>query len=239
MLRSMAELKGYAIGATDGEIGKVSDTYFDDKDWAVRYLIVETGKWLTGRRVLVAPASIKRVDWEGHSVDVSLTRDQVRSSPDVDTAKPITRQHEVEFARYYGWPMYWAAQGGLYGGTLAGMPAIPLGPETTQAPAAEAAEAEENESHLRSLDEVTGYHLAARDGEIGHLSDLLFEDQTWKIQYMVVNTSNWLAGRKVLVSPSWVLEVSWAQHELTIDLKRETIENSPPFDAGTLLGRAA
>jgi len=243
MLRSIVELKGYTVHATDGDIGKVSDFYFDDKEWTVRYLIVDMGNWLVGRRVLIAPAAFQRTDWDAHAVDVKLTREQVKQSPDVDTAKPITRQHEREFAQYYGWPMYWGAPGGVVGGGMAGTPLMPIVPLPAEAPASEKTdaerEAEEIESHLRSANEVLGYHLRARDGEIGHISDFLLEDETWKIQYLVVNTANWLAGRKVLVSPSWVTQVGWPEREVSIDLKRETIANSPPYDADSMLRRAA
>lgn len=101
MLRNVKEMKGYTIHATDGDIGDVSDFYFDDHDWVVRYLVVDTGNWLTGWRVLIAPFAFREADWRTEKILVSLTRDQVRNSPDVDTAKPISRQHEIEFAQYY------------------------------------------------------------------------------------------------------------------------------------------
>jgi hypothetical protein len=111
MLRDASELKGLAIRATDGELGTAEEFYFDDDSWAIRYLRVETGGWLNGKQVLISPYSIVRTDWAARQVDVALTKEQVEKSPSIDTHKPVSRQHEVAYLGYYGYPYYW---GGPY-----------------------------------------------------------------------------------------------------------------------------
>ncbi len=246
MIRSVKELHGYAIHATDGLIGKAEEWYFDDDAWVVRYLVVNTGNWLTGRWVLISPSSFETADWEHHQIDLSLTREQIKNSPDVDTHEPVGRRQEEELARYYGWTMYWAGDrlwgAGLYPGAFPSVPpptaAEPNRDEEPILPQAERAAAEERDTHLRSTHEVLGYHIQARDGEIGHIADFLVDDRTWRIDYLVVDTSNWMPGRHVVISPSSVKQVDWATKRVNVDLKRETIKNSPEFDPETTINRA-
>ncbi|MBK9444229.1 MAG: PRC-barrel domain-containing protein [Comamonadaceae bacterium] len=118
MLHSTQEMKDYAIGATDGEIGHVVDFFFDDQSWVIRYLVVETGSWLMSRKVLISPFALQDADWMHKRLPVQITREQVKHSPDVDTQKPVSRQHEMAYADYYGYPYYWDGSGlwgdGLY-----------------------------------------------------------------------------------------------------------------------------
>src|SRR5689334_4092581 len=107
MIRGADGLKGFTIGATDGEVGGVNDLYFDDERWVIRYLVVDTGNWLPGRKVLISPHAVRTTQWELRRVDVALTRQQVKGSPDIDTDKPVSRQHEAAFFSYYGYPAYW------------------------------------------------------------------------------------------------------------------------------------
>ena len=111
MLTNVTFLKGLVIQATDGELGTVDQFYFDDETWAIRYLTVETGGWLGGRQVLISPFSILHTDWPAKRLDVALTKKQVENSPDINTHQPVSRQHEAEYNRYYGYPYYW---GGPY-----------------------------------------------------------------------------------------------------------------------------
>ena len=99
MLRNVKDLRGYAIRATDGVIGHVDDFYFDDEAWAIRYLVVETGRWLPDRQVLISPISIGHPDWSAQLLPVSLTKAQVKGSPDIDTKKPVSRQREATYHR--------------------------------------------------------------------------------------------------------------------------------------------
>jgi uncharacterized protein YrrD len=233
MLRSTKELRGYKIRAIDGEIGQVHEFYFDDLDWIFRYLVVDTGNWLPGRKVLLKPVVLAQPDWETRSLSVELTKEQVENSPSISADEPVSRQMEVDLHTYYGWTPYW--RGGLppFGvGAAAAAEAIAM----AAAPMGESDD-QEGDQHLRSTREVNGYRIQARDGEIGHVDDLIIEDETWFIRCLVVDTRNWLPGRKVLVAPAWAEQVSWVEREIQVDLSRETIRESPEFDASTPVNR--
>ncbi len=120
MQQSISSMIGYAIRATDGDLGKVDEFYFDDETWTIRYIVVETGNWLSGRKVLISPVAFGKPELESRTISVNLTRAQVSSSPDIDTERPIYRQHEAELHEYYQWP--WR---GGYGGTFGTTP-LPL-----------------------------------------------------------------------------------------------------------------
>lgn len=102
MLCRLDKLEGYAIGASDGDVGRVTDFLFDDEAWVVRYLVVYTGSWLSNRTVLISPIAIGQPSWSDRTLPVSMTTEQVRNSPDVDTSKPVSRQYESEYFSYYG-----------------------------------------------------------------------------------------------------------------------------------------
>jgi hypothetical protein len=228
MLRNAKDLRGMTIRATDGEIGTVDQFYFDDETWAVRYLMVDTGGWLGGRLVLVSPIFvIGQPDWQSKRLDVSLTKKQVENSPDVNTHEPVSRQHEIAYLGYYGYPFYWGGSN-LWGAELypAGLaaPAMPLPEASVPRIAKELAD-----SHLRNAQEVIGYYMEASDGEIGHLEGFIVDDETWAIRYIEVATRNWWPGKKVLVSPAWIERVSWEDSKVYAQLSRETIQNGPEY----------
>ena len=227
MLTKTTRLNGFAIRATDGELGTVDQLYFDDETWAIRYLMVETGGWLDGRSVLISPMSVVHTDWQARRVDVALTKRQVENSPDIDTHKPVSRQHEAEYLGYYGYPYYW---GGPY---LWGPEFYPAGliiPTTASTEAmADRIRRESADSRLRSTEAVTGYNMEAADGEIGHVDGFLVDDETWAIRYVEVATRNWWPGKKVLVSPAWIERVSWEESKVYVGLSRESIKSGPEY----------
>jgi uncharacterized protein YrrD len=247
MLRSMKDLEHYALAATDGHIGHVKDVYFDDDAWVIRWLVVDTGSWLSSREVLISPISIHRPDWAERVLPVSLSKDQVKHSPSVDTHKPVSRQHELQYLGYYGYPSYWG-DGGMWG---AGM--YPYALVSDYAPNAETkaerdrevavyarierARHRHDDPHLRSGKAVVGYHLHATDGEVGHVDGLLVDEDTWAIRYLVVNTSNWWIGHQVLVSPQWITEVSWPESRVSVNLTRESIRSAPAYVSTEALNR--
>jgi len=237
MLRNVKDLRGYTILATDGAIGEVDDLYFDDDRWAIRYLVVDTGSWLAARKVLISPVAIGRPDWMAQQLPVSLTKAQVERSPDIDTKRPVSRQHETEYLGYYGYPDYWGGAG------LWGMGAYP-GSLTTEGRFDEAIKARgtsaahtPDDCHLRSCRAVTGYHIHATDGDIGHVKDLLVDDRTWAIRYLIVDTSNWWGGHDVLVAPQWIEAVSWRDAKVSVDLTRQAVKDAPPYDSAAQLDR--
>jgi sporulation protein YlmC with PRC-barrel domain len=221
MLRSIKSLYGYTIQARDGDIGKVQEFYFDDQAWTIRYLVVDTGGWLLGRRVLLSTVAAGQPEWEKRAFPAVLTKEQVEHSPSISADKPVSRQMEEDLHTYYGWTPYWSGAG------------IAMAEA-----AAEREKREAGDPHLRSTQKVTGYHIQATDGEIGHVEDFVVDDETWVIRYMVVNTRNWLPGKSVLVAPTWVDRISWAGGLVYLDLDRETIKNSPEFDPSAPVNRA-
>ena len=247
MLRSLKDLENCAIGATDGPIGQIKDFYFDDDAWVIRYLVVDTGSWLSGRMVLISPMSVVQPNWADRVLPVAITQEQVRMSPDIDTDRPVSRQHEAAYLGYYGYPPYWGGTGtwgeGMYPYATppdyAGMGVDGAARELEDRAYARAERERHRHDnpHLRSCRAVLGYHIHATDGEIGHVETLLVDERNWAIRYMVVNTSNWWLGHKVLVAPQWISGVHWADESVTVDLSRAAIQGAPTYDSTVELNR--
>jgi hypothetical protein len=231
MLRSVKSLEGFAIGATDGAFGKVKDFYFDDEAWVIRYIVVDTSAWLGGRDVLVSPYSISQPDWAGNVLPATISKKQIEESPGIDSDKPVSRRYESVYLGYYGYPYYWGGSGlwgdNYYPGTYReGMDAQDYDGYAGHL----RAPADNGDPHLRSCDAVKGYHIRASDGEVGHVQGFLLDDATWSIRYLIVNTSNWWVGHKVLVSPEWIKKVSWTGSYVDVALDRETVKAAPAYD---------
>ena len=216
-------MMGYKIMATDGELGKATDFYFDDHTWMIRYLVVDTGHWLAGRQVLISPAAVGTPRHDDRHLPVSLTMDQVRNSPGVQTDLPVSRQEEAELVTYYGWAQYWQPVNTELD-VSPGMPPVPFPRKSTTG------ETSHYDPRLRSAREVIGYHIKSSDGSVGHVSDFLAATDGWIIRYLVVDTRNWLPGRKVLLAPSWIKGVDWLDQKVDVSLDRQTIKSSPEYD---------
>ncbi len=242
MLRKLHNLLGYKVEALDERIGSIDDFYFDDHSWTVRYVIVDTGSWLVGRRVLISPEEIKAINSAPETVSINLTREQIENSPTIETDQPISRQHEMELQSYYGWPGYWTVS------PMMGMPMMttPMGIPAGVAEA-EVLEGTENEalsgalpstgdqgkvvdSNLRSIREVTGYHIHASDGDIGHIQDVFAGENDWIIRYFLVDTRNWWAGKHVLLARDWVKNIEWSDRSITVNVSRDQVKDSPEYD---------
>jgi hypothetical protein len=238
MLLRVKDLQGYDILATDGRIGSVQTFYFDDVHWTIRYLVVDTGKWLPGKLVLVSPIAVRQPEWTSHTIPVALTRDQVKNGPDIDMHKPVSRQQEAAYAQYYRYPYYWSGPG-VWGA----WPSPALIPPREMAELDRYAQAEQEraqsqgDDHLRSTKEVIGYQLHATDGELGHVDDFLIDDDTWAIRYLVIDTSNWWFGKRVLISPAMIQAISWSGHHVAVDLTRQDVKAAPEFDAAAHIDR--
>lgn len=246
MLRNTKDFDNFAIRATDGEIGKITDMYFDDDAWVLRYFVVETGSWLSSRKVLISPASVEKPDWHGKTLPVSITKSRVSDSPDIDTDMPVSRQNEEQYLSYYGYPYYWGGTG-LWGDSMYpydvpmhisnGVGWAERQREDEAALANERARHRNDDPHLRSCAVVNGYHVHASDGEIGHISGFLVDESTWAIRYLVVDTSNWWMGHSVLIAPAWISNVSWSDKAVSVNLSRDAVKTSPPYDPKVVLDR--
>jgi uncharacterized protein YrrD len=229
MLDKAKTLKGYKLDSLDGEIGKIKEFYFDDKHWAIRYLVADTGNWLTDRQVLISPHALAAVNKEEQNIAINLTKKQIEDSPSLDSDKPVSRQFEEAYYSYYRWPAYWAGpyMWGYY-------PYIMRNPEKPK----QSTKGEKAwDPHLRSTHDVSGYHIQASDGEIGHIEDFIIDDETWAIRYLLIDTQNWWPGKKVLISPRWIERVSWNESKVFVNLSRATIKQSPEYTEGSPLSR--
>lgn len=247
MLRSMNDLEDYTIAASDDNVGEVTDFLFDDEEWVIRYLIVETGHWFSSRKVLISPISIQQANWKEKVLPVLITKEQVKNSPNIDTDKPVSRQHERDYLGHYGYPYYWGGTG-LWAGGMYPYLMYPghidslseqeeshkanLTPETGNLE-----EQQKGDPNLRSCKTIIGYRVRARDGDLGHISEILVEENTWAVRYLVINTSNWWLGHKVLVSPEWIEEVQWLDKSVTINLSRQLIKDAPGYDSAEQINR--
>ena len=229
MLIKAKALKGYSLKSLDGDIGSANELLFDDRFWTIRYLVANSESWLSGKKVLISPFSLNGVNNSDEKVSVQLTKKEIKDSPSISTDEPVSRQFESSYNSYYGYPEYW---GGPF--MWGGYPYIVRDRARWRSSASEAMIWDR---HLRSTNEVTGYHLLALDGEIGHVDDFFIDDDTWAIRYLVVGTKNWWPGKKVLISPKWIESVSWDAREVVLGLTRETIKAAPEYTDESLLTR--
>jgi len=220
-------LIGNSVDAIDGDIGKVEDVYFDDKTWVVRYLVVKTGHWLSCRKVLISTYALLDEIFASDMFQVNLTKAQVNNSPDLDTDQPVYRQQEIELYKHYAWQKYWEL--GYYAGGL-------LSIADNKAPVKEQLNEPDNngkqsryDQHLRSISKITGYNIHATDGEIGHISDFVIDNETWEIIYLVVDTHHWFGGKEVLVPVKHITEVQWADSAVYVNISMDAIKESTAF----------
>ena len=213
MLRATNDLFDCTLDATDGRIGRVKDCYFDDETWDIRYLVVDTGTWLSSRKVLIPPPTTNSADWVKQLLSVGMTRQQVENSPDIDTDRPVSRQHERTLLNHYDYPCYWNGSEPTHDGV-----------------------AIKDDQHLRSSEAMKKYQLRAIDGQLGHVAGLLF-DENWKIRYIIANTSDWWMGHEVLIAPQVIADVSWDERAIAVNLTREAVKNSPPYHSRTQFDR--
>ena len=228
MLHLAHKVAGAVVRGTDGDIGTLEDFYFEEERWTVRYLLVDTGKWFSGKRVLISPMSV-RAGWGKSGVQLSLTKDQVWNSPEFNEGEPLSRGGETNVLAHYGYPDYWGAAG--IWGDYDSPAALAAGLPAERTPANPAKSIDPEARHLRSVKKSAGYHLQARDGEIGHVDDFLIGEDSWRIRYLLVDTSNWIGGRSVIVSPEVVEGIDKERGQLSVAAGREAIKHAPELES--------
>lgn len=237
MLRNLNSFKNHTIEARDGELGKTHDFLFDDESWAIRYMVVDTTRWLPGRKVLIAAHEIGQPDPDSSNVPVELTKERIKSSPDIDTDQPVSRQQQQDLHHHFGWPYYWMQPAPLGGAMATPPPAAVIPEQTIEAPETELGDP--GDPHLRSAREINGYQIEASDGRMGHVEDLIISDEDWVVRYLVIDTRKWWPGKKVLISPEWrVGQFDWTERTVSIDLTREKIKAAPEYDPSEQIRRA-
>jgi hypothetical protein len=242
MLSTVNDLLGQPLSAVDGPAGSIHSLLFDDVTWAIRYIVVDCGKWLAGRRVLISPLSVASVDARGGGgIALTLDRRKLKNSPDVDSDKPVSRQMDARLHEYYGYTPYWSSAAVLEPELSPGgfPPRVARSPDAVgdEHPRSDRRD-DEGDPHLRSTREVTGYHIQATDGKIGHIDDFIIDSDFWTIWRLIVDTSNWPGGRSVLLAPARVRAIDWNSSKLLVDISRERVRNSPEFRAQDMLGHA-
>ena len=222
MLMRIDTLSDYKIKAADGEVGKIKTFYFDDHNWTIRYLVADTGGWLSENLVLLHPTCLAKPDLDQALLPVNITKKQIEESPSITSDQPVSKQKLADLHSYYDWPLFWA--GGL-------MP-FAQAPATERLAGGETTSAEEaGDPHLRSAIEVQRYGVRATDGDIGSIYDFWVDTKNWNIRYLIVDTGDWLPGKKVLVSPHWINEVIWKDAVVATSLSTDEIKNSPEYDS--------
>ena len=211
MFRSLGDLMGASMIATDGEIGKICNFLFDDESWKIRYCVVDVGHWLARREVLLSMSAIDQPDWKTKTLRARLTKEQLRNGPDVDSKKPVSRQQEIAMREYFGWPAYWDTV------------VDKVFPRSSIAAGREFPVHTEEDNHLRSWEDVIGYEVWASDSVVGCLESFVVDDAVWHIGYLDVKTGEGLQSRSVLVPTSWVKSISWADHHVNLQGSRERI----------------
>lgn len=229
MLIKSKSLTGYLLKGLDGDFGTVKEFFFDDQHWAVRYLVADTGTWLSDRQVLISPFSFGLIDEKSRHISVKLTRKQIESSPTLSTDLPVSKQFEADYHTHYDWPAYWS---GPYLWGTSQVPELPLHDEKKLN-----AGGKEWNPHLRSVSVVCGYTIQSSDGTMGRVEDFVIDAETWAIRYLVVDTTDWWPGKQVLVAIQWIDQVSWDLSKVFVDLTRAEVKHSPEFTPAALITR--
>ncbi len=228
MLWNASALHGYSIDATDGTLGSASDLLFADDNWRIRWLVVDTGHWLPGRKILLHPSALGRPDAALRRLPVKLTKAQVRDGPTISADEPVSQQMQAHLYDYYGWDPSWTITHSGRASPLVGQPYHARLEPQDRGTAGSLPEG--GDPRLRSIAAITGYHIRAIDGEIGHVEDLLVEDVGWDIWYLVVDTRNWWPGNKVLIAPRAIGEIDWSGRLVRLEVGRQNVRDSPAYD---------
>jgi len=238
MLRTMRHLIGATVAATDETVGELDDAYFDDRHWAVRYLVVRSDEADHAAPLMVSPVAVEAISEDASRIDLAVDKESVEKAPGVGHEQPVSVQRERAYYDYYGWPYYWQGPGvwGAWSGA-AGMRMLPVGvppdrvvadelsgQEEAEAGAAGSGELDETSRHLRSANEVIGYFVEATDHEVGHVEDLLLDPDSWRLTAVVVDTSNWWFGKRVAVPSEHFVAVDWETETVSVDLTRAQVK---------------
>jgi hypothetical protein len=210
MLQSYKNLLDSTIQAEDGEIGHLDDFLFDDTNWLIHYLVVKTGGLLSRKRVLISPVRIAELNRQNHTLKLNLTSQQIDSSPDVDTDKPLFRQMEKKYFDFYSWPYYWDDMGDF-------------GIENRNR--LNAKNRTNNNSHLRSSKIVSSYTIEAENKHFGQVEDFLIDEHSWIIQNLVLDTKTWWPSPSVIISPQNIESVDWFSRCIKISMTKKELES--------------
>jgi len=214
----MKQLYGSKLAALDGDMGHVKDFYFDDENWVVRYLVADTGSWLTGRLVLLTPHAFGTLDLADKTLHIKLLKKKIQDSPSIESHKPVSRQYEADYYTYYGWPTYWDGSA-MWG--IGGYPVVL--PPSKKEMEIQKKYHHRDDKHLRSMQAVTGYHIQSVDGEIGHVNSFMVDDKNWAIHELVIETGHWYSGKEILIPTGKVKRISYDEAKVFVSLTKADI----------------
>lgn len=217
MNQEIEHLYGLKLSATDSEIGTVKDFYFDDQTWKIRYLVADTGGWLSGRQVLLSPhafgaTALKDSSGDADHLRVNLTRQQIEDSPSIETHRTVTRQYEDQYHKHYGWPNYW--DGGMLG--AAGFPTFT--PEAFQEDRSHHGHNQRDDIHLRSTKAIIGYRVLATDGAIGKVQGFMVNGKNWTISEVIIQLDQWRDSTPLRVQTRHVVLLDYESSSVLLDL---------------------
>lgn len=246
-------LRGLHLHATDGDIGHVDDVLFDDRDWTVRWLVADTGRWLPGRQVLIPPQLCGTPNAEALPVD--MTREQITEQPSLDADAPISLQYERQLLDYFGVQPYgfWYGTGvgtatptaypaGMhtgpgwpaYGGDMVSGHNPPTTTGDVSAPShriinGAGEEISADDAHRRSNRELNGYHVTAADNEhIGHIQQLYIDTAHWHLPLLMVDTRDWwYGGDKIILPTKQVAVIDYLEGAVHMQMDSEAIRHGP------------
>ena len=223
MLFNTQALYHYGLAASDGVIGHLHDFYFDDHSWVIRYVVADTGSWLTGRQVLITPHAFGSIDVNEKTLHIKLSRQRIEDSPSIENHRPVSRQYEIDYYRYYGWPAYWD------GGGMWGIGSFPVVTPPSREEQSASTHVHRADKHLQSALSLRGYQIRTTDGSVGHVQGFMVDDQSWTIREVVVETGHWFSGKEILLSPVNITAVNYEESTLVVSLSladiRQTEEN--------------
>jgi len=236
MLQAAKKFMSMKVRATDGECGHIRDIYFDDDQWTLRYFLLDTGKWLPGKMVLISPLAVVDIDFKNKILDVNLSRVQIENGPNPSEHMPISRQLAARHSAYYDYPFYWPGSGiwPELGYDLAYYANFKNRVTTDSENSQIKNEIKNEDQHLRTVKEIKSYLLEATDGLFGHVEDFVIDDDTWELRYLVVDTINWWPSKSVILSTQWVRDIVWSESKIVLDLSKEKIKNSPAYSEENL-----
>jgi hypothetical protein len=232
MLINLKTLSGSTIHALEGDIGQVKDVYFDDRHWTIRFLVVDIQPWVPlSTKTLISPISLLDFNAKEHRLNVSISKEKVKNSPQIEEHETVSREFEKSYFDYYAYGYYWV------GPRAWGEYAYPMALNTQNITPIYNQQNDEakTSNHLRSANEIMHYGIDALDDKKGYIKDLIWDTYNWSLRYLVVDTRDWLpGGKKVLILPEHLETLNWQDKTVTCNLDLEKIKSCPEYEVDKL-----
>ncbi|QRR00830.1 PRC-barrel domain-containing protein [Dyadobacter sandarakinus] len=209
MERSFKSLTHYGLGAIDGEIGKICDVYVDGATWHICYWIVDTGTLLDQRKVMIAAHSVLGIECRNKTFETSLSRNQIKDSPVIDTNKAESNQQEIisdHFRNYWFLP--------IKHGVL-------LDKEANRGI---------SNINLRSLEVLLSCKIYGTDSYLGRVIDYILDTKYWKIDYLIIEIGGLFRSQKVLIPIKLINTINWTVLVININMAKKEFGQLQCYD---------